>query len=118
MNKMATPEEILKRDFSENFVQKMRNRILMSHYKYGWMKDTYPELADAGACLEQRFALYKETGNLEHLVDVANFAMIEFMYPRHPNAHFKGTDSDSSPGLVGISFKQMMEEMGGPYERG
>lgn len=34
---------MLSRDFLEDFVQKMRNRIVVSHYKYGWMKDTYPE---------------------------------------------------------------------------
>lgn len=115
---MVTSEEILKRDFSEDFVQKMRNRIIVSHYKYGWMKESYPELADAIACLEERLALFKETGNTEHLIDVANFAMIEFMYPRHPDAHFKATDSDASPGLVGISYKQMMEEMGEHYNGG
>ncbi len=108
-------EKILKRDFSEDFVRKMRNRMLVSHYKYGWVKDTYPELADAVASLEQRLALYKKTGNTEHLIDVANFAMIEFMFPRHPNAHFEAGDSDSSPGLVGISYKQMLEEMGQIY---
>jgi hypothetical protein len=31
---------------------------------------------------------------------VANFAMIEFMHPRHPQAHYKATDSDGSPGRV------------------
>ena len=112
---MATLEQILKHDFSEDFIQKMRNRMLVSHYKYGWVRDIYPELADAVACLEQRLALYKEDGNTEHLVDVANFAMIEFMLPRHPDAHFAGTDSGSSPGLVGTSYKQMLEEMGEYY---
>ena len=39
---MESKEEILKRDFSDEFVTKMRNAIEMSHYKYGWMSDTYP----------------------------------------------------------------------------
>lgn len=115
---MVSLEEILKRDFSEDFVQKMRNRIAVSHYKYGWVKDTYPKLADAVACLGQRLDLYKETGNTEYLIDVANFAMIEFMHPRQDNAHFQGTDSDASPGLVGMSYKQIIEEMGEKYDRG
>ncbi len=115
---MITSEEILKLDFSEDFVRKMQNRMVFSHYKYGWVKDTYPELADAIACLEQRLALYKKTGNAEHLVDAANFAMIESMYPRHVNAHFEASDSDSSPGLVGTSYKQMLEEMGERYDGG
>ena len=50
------------------------------------------------------------------MIDVANFAMIEYMYPRHPNAHFEATDSDASPGLVGTSAKQLMEEMGERYQ--
>ncbi len=113
---MASQEQILKKDFSEDFVQKMKNRILVSHYKYGWVEDTYPELADAIACLEQRLEMFKKTGNTEHLVDVANFAMIEFMLPRHPKAHFAATGSETSPGLVGTSCKQMLEEMGEEYK--
>lgn len=112
---MASTEEILKRNFSEDFIRKMKNRIVVSHYKYGWMEHTYPELADAIASLEERLSLYKKTGNKEHLVDVANFAMIEYMFPRHPDAHFEVTDSDASPGLVGTSYKQMVEEMGEVY---
>lgn len=109
------PEDILKRDFSEDFVQKMRNRIVMSHYKYGWMSETYPEIGDAIASLEERLELYKKTGNLEHLIDVGNFAMIEYMRPRHKNAHFEAEDSEKSPGIVGGTYKQMIEEMGEVY---
>lgn len=111
----VTPEDILRRDFSEDFVKKMKNRIVVSHYKYGWMAETYPEIGDAMASLEERWALYKKTGNLEHLIDVGNFAMIEYMFPRHPNAHFEAEDSDKSPGIVGGSYKQMVEEMGETY---
>lgn len=109
----ATPEQILAKDFSEDFVQKMKNRIVVSHYKYGWMKDTYPELADAVACLKERLELYEQTGNLEHLIDVSNFAMIEYLHPKHPHAHFEAQDSDKSPGLVGTSYKEIMDEMEG-----
>lgn len=41
----------------------------------------------------------------------ANFAMIEYMHPSHPQAHFRATGSDESPGLKnGISYKELMEE--------
>jgi hypothetical protein len=102
------PEEILKTEFSEDFIQKMKNRIITSHYKYGWMKDSYnrkhkEDNVNAIATLKKRLELYEETGNTEWLVDVGNFAMIEFMYPQHPCAHFRATSSEESPGLVGIS---------------
>lgn len=106
---MDSKEMILSRDYSEEFDELRKNRIIMSHYKYGWMADSYPTgLADAVNSLEKRLALYKETGNTEWLIDVANFAMIEYKYPQHSNTHFRATDSNESPGLSGISAKELM----------
>ena len=107
---MNTREEILKRDFSEEFITKMKNAIEMSHYKYGWANKTYPELAQAHKCIEQRIELYRKTHNKEYLVDVANFAMLEFLYPAYEDAKYVPTDSDKSCGLAGgISYKELME---------
>ena len=50
---------------------------------------------------------YNSTGNTEYLVDASNYLMFEFMYPQHPKAHFKATDSKDSAGIVGISVKEM-----------
>lgn len=106
-----TREEILKRDFSETFVNKMKNSIWMSHYKYGFASDTYPELAQAYKCVKQRLELYEQTHNTEYLIDVANFAMFEFLYPAFDDAGYKPADSDQSPGLAGgISYKELMDE--------
>ena len=44
---METREQILRRDFSDEFIAKMKNAIEMSHYKYGWCSQNYPELAQA-----------------------------------------------------------------------
>lgn len=107
---MTEREEILKRDFSAAFVEKMKNAIETSHYKYGWASKTYPELAQAHKCIEQRLELYLKTHNKEYLVDVANFAMLEFLYPAFPDAAYVPTDSEKSPGLAdGISYKELME---------
>jgi len=53
---------------------------------------------DFGAMGESEFLV--APGNVEYLVDAANFAMIEFMHPAHPSAYFKATDADGSPGRV------------------
>lgn len=103
-------EEILKRDFSESFVDKMKNSIEMSYYKYGNANKTYPELAQAYKCIKERLEAYEKSHNTEFLVDVANFAMLEYMYPSFEDAHYIPTDSDKSPGLAGgISYKELME---------
>ena len=107
---MDTREEILKRDFSEEFVVKMKNAIELSHYKYGWASKTYPELAQAYKCIAERLDLYFKTLNKDYLIDVANFAMLEYLYPSLDGAYYKPTDSDESPGLAGgISYKELME---------
>ena len=106
-------EEILRRDFSDAFVEKMKNAIVTSHFKYGFANKTYPELAQAHKCAQERLEAYLKTHNKEYLVDVANFAMLEFLYPAFDNARYAPTDSDKSIGLAGgISHKELMESVG------
>ena len=107
---MNSRESILNRDFSESFISKKKNDKEMSHYKYGWASKTYPELAQAYKCIRERLDLYEKTHNKEYLVDVANFAMLEFLYPSFEDAKYVATDSEGSPGLAGgISYKELME---------
>lgn len=90
-------------EFSDTFVQGMYDRMAVSFFKYGKVADAYPDKVSALASLEQRVRKYRETRNTEYLIDVANFAMIEFMYPSVTDAHFTPTDSDGSPGRTKTS---------------
>lgn len=97
-------------EFSEYFVQGMANRMAVSFHKYGPVAEAYPEKLDALATLQIKIDLYLnggtvkgktiKPGNTEYLMDVANYAMIEFMFPKHPKAHFVATDSNGSNGRV------------------
>lgn len=90
--------KIFETEFSEQFVKYMKNRMEVSFHKYGAIKEAYPHKVDAIGSMQERMRKYAETGNTEWLVDAANFLMIEFMLPRHPTAHFAGTDDEASPG--------------------
>lgn len=98
-------------EYSAQFLQGMVDRMAVSFHKYGAVADGYPDRVNAIESLELRLRTYlgdpdhpKPTdGNTEFLMDVANFAMIEFMHPRHPDAYFKSTDSDESPGRITTS---------------
>jgi hypothetical protein len=113
-------------EFSLKFVQGMYDRMGVSFFKYGKVADAYPARVDAISSLFVRLIRYlgpemfaalaasaieaipdieaaphrRSHGNTEYLMDAANFAMIEYMHPRHPDAHFEGTDSDASPGRM------------------
>lgn len=91
----------LSHEFSDKFVQGMRDRMIVSYYKYGRVSDAYPHKVKALDSLEQRLRKYRETKNTEYLIDAANFAMIEFMHPSVDGAHFSPTDDSGSPGRIG-----------------
>ena len=87
-------------EFSQPFVQGMADRMAVSYFKYGKVAEGFPKRVNALATLRTRLEQYERTGNTEFLMDVANYAMIEYMHPAHPEAHFEATDSKGTPGRV------------------
>jgi hypothetical protein len=103
-------------EFSPMFAQGMLDRMCISFHKYGPVAAAFPEKVDAVRCILLRLARYMGKAallhavcglpgaigdhNTEWLMDAANFAMIEFMYPRDPRAHFSATPAEESPGRV------------------
>lgn len=84
--------------YSTEFLQGMVNRMLMSFPKYGHVKDSVEKGMDPVKEVRNRLSEYGATGNTEWLMDAANYCMIEFMHPSHPEAHFRATDSSESKG--------------------
>ena len=97
---MKTHHQILHESFSEDFVKKMKNRIVMSHHKYGSLKEAkqdirYPRNEIKNAMY--RINKYMNTGNTEYLVDAANFLMFEFM---EMHGNFIATDGDPTDRII------------------
>ena len=89
----------------------MVSRMDVSHHKYGLMGKKYPVEAHAIDSARVRQWMYdgvgepvegKEgnTGNIENLLDAANFNVIEAILPSHKKAFFKAQTSSESPGIV------------------
>lgn len=99
---MTETNDILKTDYSEMFDRLRKNRVLMSHYKYGPAKKNFAEgrvdaYKTALLCLDA----FEKDHNTEHLIDAANYLMFRYMYPM-PGEFFEATDSKGSVGTVGI----------------
>lgn len=81
-------EDLRVSEWSEEFEQHMRSRLLMGAFRYGKMaakgKPSYKRLGS----IEIRLKLYEKSGNQEHLVDAANLLMLEFVEPSIDGAHF------------------------------
>lgn len=93
MIEIKTIDQVPDTEYSRDFVQGMYDRMAMSFCKYGPVAAAFPEKVDALKTLELKLQAYRETGNTEWLIDVANYALIEFLRPRHPNAHYRATDN-------------------------
>ena len=83
-------------EWSPRFEALMRNRPIVGAFRYGRIgaqgKGAYA-LVDSA---RHRLDAYESTGNLEHLGDVANLALVEFVEGRHPRRHWDAAD-DGEP---------------------
>lgn len=93
----------------------MKNRMVISFHKYGYLRDAYPERCDSIGDMERRLEKFKQTKNIDFLVDVANFAMITYMFPPK-GSFFKGTDSHESPGRIRLD-NQATDERNIPVDK-
>jgi len=76
------------------FERMCRNRLLFGGYRYGELHTESSKSCSSVEDIKLRLDLYTKTGNLEYLVDAANYAMLEFTYSKHKNAHFKSGDDN------------------------
>lgn len=104
-------DEILKTEYSERFDKLRKDAMETSFYKYGPLRknyDTYKCMYAVGN-IQRRLDKYLETGNTEFLVDVANFAMIEFMYPSIKGAKYTPTATGACD-TVGFGVNEINRE--------
>lgn len=83
-------------EWSDEFEQLMRNRLIMGSLRYGKLTQPRPEgvtQVNLGY-IETRLEVYKKTGNTEMLVDIANLCLVEFVVGDHPRKHFKALERE------------------------
>lgn len=99
--RLTSPDTMGEHSSETRFVfQGMMNRMGVSYHKYGSIHDTFPHHRVGVDNAEQRILKYREDGNKEWLLDAMNYLYIEYRRPSHPDAHFRATDSDESPGAI------------------
>ena len=73
------------------FEEYRKNRMIMGYFRYGSLQSQIGRAKyDNIGSIENRLSIYKSDHNREHLVDIANLAMVEFA--THPNYPFRPSD--------------------------
>jgi hypothetical protein len=84
--------ELERTEWNKEFEILMRNRLMIGALRYGRMHRPEKGNYNCIDSIAKRLIAYSESGNLEHLVDIANLALVEFTHGKHPNRHFHSTD--------------------------
>ena len=81
-------------EWSPRFERLMRNRLIMGAFRYGTFneKKCSPARYQYAKDAARRLEAYRDTGNTEILVDVANMCLLEFEFGQHPMRHFRAVD--------------------------
>jgi hypothetical protein len=95
MVELKWPKGIPLTEYSEEFLQGMLDRMAMSYNKYGAINNAFPSKVNAIETLNLKLQEYYKDKNTEKLIDIANYAMIEFMLPAYPGAKYTPTDGST-----------------------
>ena len=87
-------DDLRRTEWSNQFELLMRNRLILGAVRYGKLGEPNKPKYDRMSAILNRAARYIEDGNQEHLVDVANLAMLEFVEGKHEKQHFSALDED------------------------
>lgn len=87
-----TLAELQSSEWSHKFEQLMRNRLIMGALCYGKLGASGKPKYDRFKSMFKRLVAYRDTGNLELLVDIANLCLVEFVDGDHPNRHWHAID--------------------------
>lgn len=89
---IASYDELKQTEWSDNFENLMRNRLVIGAMRYGRIGAKNKPDYDRIESMIKRLSNFKRTGNKEYLVDVANLCLLEFVECKHPNQHFHAID--------------------------
>ena len=104
------PDSVPTDQIDEVFIQGMLNRMAVGFHNYGHMR-RYENTSNSLKNIKIRLDKYEETHNTEFLMDAANYCMMEFVKSQFPDAYFKATNKEESPGaIVGGRFVKGKED--------
>ncbi len=84
-NKIFYLPDLIKSEWNHEFEKLCRNRLIMGAFRYGELDRKHRGIKeyDYVESALDRLKLYKDSPNLEILVDVANFMLLEFTLCRN-----------------------------------
>ena len=91
--KLPPPDQIRILNWCEEFVRFCNNRMVMGLFRYPKLiGDKSRRKYDCIGSIENRVKLYKKDKNPEHLFDISNLSMVEYVQAGYVDKEFNSTD--------------------------
>jgi hypothetical protein len=86
-----------KLQWDPEFENWQRNRLIMASFRYNTFEENEQQKGKHYfiEAAYDKLSLYQRTGNIEHLVDLANYCMLEKCFGNHPKKHFRAQDDSA-----------------------
>jgi hypothetical protein len=90
INTMPPLPSLQRSEWSEQFDILAKNKMVQAAFRYGlFNKNNDYDFIEA---MKNKIALYEKTHNTELMVDVRNYAMLEFKKPKYADAYYHAED--------------------------
>lgn len=91
---MPTIEEISEKVSFPLFEKLAHNKLIQGFFRYEDPENLYKKesLYDYIEAMKNKIARYEKTHNMELLVDISNYAKLEFRKPKYSDAYYENED--------------------------
>ena len=90
---VLSPMERAKRNnFVDPFFELMKEHCIQGYFRYGTVRTYRERPTDFVARIRNSCDLFEKDGNIEHFIDIANWASFGFHYTDHPKRHYAVAD--------------------------
>ena len=89
--RMPSQDVLRRTEWDDEFEEYVRNRMIAGAFRYGLLVDNKNKY-DVVRSIQDRLELYKQDRNLEHLVDTAALALVEFVKGRRNGQVMRSVD--------------------------
>lgn len=87
---LPTLEELKETEWNPRFDILAKGKMVQAAFRYGLLRNN--NHYDFLQAMKNKIALYEKTHNLELMVDVRNYAMLEFTKPQFSDAYYENED--------------------------
>ena len=87
---LPTLEELQETEWNAEFDKLAKGKMVLAAFRYGLLRNN--NAFDFIESMKKKIARYEQTHNLELMVDVRNYAMLEFCKPKYADAYYHNED--------------------------